>query len=81
MGGVWRKQMSAPCSCACSVSSTQSLADAALVHACMTVAGATMPASSTATSSRRLRSSMVSDHHSPIPLVSHSMSWRRSPTQ
>jgi hypothetical protein len=73
-GGVCRKQMSAPCSWAWRVSSTQSFAEAALVQACITVSGATVRASATATSRRSLRSSMVSDHHSPTPLVSQSMS-------
>ena len=68
--------MSAPCSCACSVSSTVSLAELAAVHAWITVSGAIARASSTATSSSCLRSSRVSDHHSPTPLVSQSMSWR-----
>jgi hypothetical protein len=81
MGGVCRKQMSAPCSWACCVSSTQSFAEAALVQAWITVPGTTDRASATATSRSRLRSFVVSDHHSPTPLVSQSMSWRRSPTQ
>ena len=73
--------MSAPWASACWVSSRQSLAEAALVQAWITVPGAIARASSTAISSSRLRSSMVSDHHSAIPLVSQSMAWPRSPTQ
>ena len=57
------------------------MADVALVHAWITVSGAIARASSTATSSSCFRSSMVSDHHSAIPLVSQSMAWPRSPTQ
>ena len=74
IGGVCKKHTSAPCSWAWSVSSTHSFTDAALVQASTTVSGAIARASSTATSSKRLRSSIVSDHHSPTPLVSHSMS-------
>ena len=73
--------MSAPLASACWVSSTQSFTVAALVHAWITVSGATARASSTANSTSFLRSSSVSDHHSPIPLVSQSIEWPRSPTQ
>ena len=65
--------MSAPAASACWVSSTQSFAAAALVHAWITVSGAIARASSIATSTSRLRSSIVSDHHSAIPLVSQSI--------
>ena len=43
------------------------------MHAWITVSGAIARASSIATSTSCLRSSMVSDHHSAIPLVSHSI--------
>ena len=46
--------MSAPCSWACNVSSSASLADGALVQAWITVSGATARASATATSSSAL---------------------------
>ena len=73
--------MSAPAASACWVSSRVSLAELAMVHASITVSGLTARAASMATSSSFLRSSMVSDHHSAIPLVSHNMEWERSPTQ
>ena len=73
--------MSAPASCACRVSSTASLALVAAVHAWMTTAGSIARASSIAISVSLLRSSIVSDHHSAMPLVSHSIGCRRSPTQ
>ena len=73
--------MSAPAAWACCVSSTLSLADDALVHAWTTVAGAARRVSSMATSTSRLRSSIVSDHHSPTPLVSQIMACPRSSTQ
>ena len=73
--------MSAPAASACCVSSTQSLADVALVHAWITTSGFTARASSIAYSTNFLRSSIVSDHHSAIPLVSQSIECPRSPTQ
>ena len=73
--------MSAPCSWACRVSSTVSLADGVAVQAWMTTPGLTERPSSMAISTSFFRSSRVSDHHSPMPLVSHSMACPRSPAQ
>jgi hypothetical protein len=57
------------------------LADIAAVQACTTTSGFRLRASSIATSNNRLRSSMVSDQNSAIPLVHHNIGCPRSPTQ
>jgi hypothetical protein len=57
------------------------LADGVAVQAWMTTSGLAERPSSTAISSSFFRSSMVSAHHSAMPLVSHSMACPRSPVQ
>jgi hypothetical protein len=49
------------------------LADIAAVQACTTTSGLAARPSSVAISSRRFRSSIVSDQNSAMPLVHHSI--------
>jgi hypothetical protein len=73
--------MSAPDCWACSVSSKQSFAAVAAVHAWMTMSGLLPRASAIANSSNCFRSSMVSDQNSPTPLVHHNIGCPRSSAQ
>ena len=52
-----------------------------VVQACTTTSGFSARASSTATSSNFLRSSVVNDQNSASPLVTHSIGWPSAPTQ